>query len=106
MRVDGNEVFVMCSAEIINVDEFIDDSIPLYLSEYKWKSYFNRFSASPLRKNPNAPARYLCDLMDSDVGLDHVTIFDFTKMLGDVGIAQINHSILSKAQILRIMNPS
>ena len=53
-----------------------------------------------------APARYLCDLMDSDVGLDHVTIFDFTKMLGDVGIAQINHSILSKAQILGIMNPS
>ena len=53
-----------------------------------------------------APARYLCNLMDSDVGLDHVTIFDFTKMLGDVGIAQINHSILSKAQILGIMNPS
>ena len=24
MRVDGNEVFVMCSAEIVNVDEFID----------------------------------------------------------------------------------
>lgn len=44
--------------------------------------------------------------MDPDVGLDHVTIFDFTKMLGDVGIAQINHSILSKAQILGIMNPS
>ena len=50
MRVDGNEVFVMCSAEIINVDEFIDDSSPLYLSEYKWISYFNRFSASLLRK--------------------------------------------------------
>ena len=29
-----------------------------------------------------APARYLCDLMDSDLHLDHVTIFDFTKMLG------------------------
>ena len=44
--------------------------------------------------------------VDPDLGLDHVTIFDFTKMLGDVGIAQINHSILSKAQILGIMNPS
>lgn len=53
-----------------------------------------------------APARYLCDLMDSDVRLDHVTIFDFTKMLGDVGMAQINQSILSKAQMLGIMDPS
>lgn len=29
-----------------------------------------------------APARYLCDLMDSDWCIDHVTIFDFGKMLG------------------------
>lgn len=45
-----------------------------------------------------APARYLCDLMDSDLHLDHVTIFDFTKMLGDQGMAQVNDSILSKAK--------
>lgn len=44
------------------------------------------------------PARYLCDLMDSDLYLDHVTIFDFTKMLGDAGMAQINESVLLKAK--------
>lgn len=45
-----------------------------------------------------APAWYLCDLMDSDWHLDHVTIFDFTTMLGDTGMAQINESIFSKAE--------
>ena len=28
-----------------------------------------------------APARYLCDLMDSDWGIDHITIHDFTQMM-------------------------
>ena len=53
-----------------------------------------------------APARYLCDLMDSDLHLDHVTIFDFTKMLGDTGLAQINRSVLSKAQDCGFADPS
>lgn len=41
-----------------------------------------------------APARYLCDLMDSDIGIDHVTIFEFTQMLGAAGMAQINELLL------------
>lgn len=45
-----------------------------------------------------APARYLCDLMDSDWHLDHVTIFDFTQMLGGEGVAKLNESILIKAK--------
>ncbi len=53
-----------------------------------------------------APARYLCDLMDSDVYLDHVTIFDFRKMLGEAGIAQINESVLSKAKELGFLDPT
>lgn len=53
-----------------------------------------------------APARYLCDLMDSDVHLDHVTIFDFTKTLGDIGLARINESILSKAKNCGFLDPS
>ena len=53
-----------------------------------------------------APARYLCDLMDSDLYLDHVTIFDFTKMLGDAGLAQINERILLKAKECGILDPS
>lgn len=53
-----------------------------------------------------APARYLCDLMDSDLHLDHVTIFDFTKMLGEAGMAQINKSVLSKAQGYGLVEPS
>ena len=30
--------------------------------------------------NHYAPARYLCNLMDSEWSMDHVTIFDFTQM--------------------------
>ncbi len=37
-----------------------------------------------------APARYFCDLMDSEMGLDHVTIFEFTQMLGPSGMEAIN----------------
>src|SRR5262245_22564769 len=44
-----------------------------------------------------APARYLCELMDSDVRLDHVTIFDFAKMLGPDGTAKINEVVLKTA---------
>lgn len=45
-----------------------------------------------------APARYLCDLMDSDRSLDHVTIFDFMAMLGPEGVEKINAEILKIAQ--------
>jgi hypothetical protein len=44
-----------------------------------------------------APARYLCDLMDSDMTLDHVTIFEFMQMLGPDGISTINKFVLEIA---------
>jgi uncharacterized protein YoxC len=44
-----------------------------------------------------APARYLCDLMDSDWAIDHVTIFEFSQMLGSEGMAEINKVILQTA---------
>lgn len=53
-----------------------------------------------------APARYLCDLMESDWNLDHVSIFDFTKMLGSDGLARINEIILKKAQEEGILDSS
>ena len=51
-----------------------------------------------------APARYLCDLMDSTWQPDHVTIFDFTKMLGPSGMAAINQVVLSHAQNLGFLD--
>ncbi len=53
-----------------------------------------------------APARYLCDLMESDWTLDHVSIFDFTKMLGGDGLARINENILKKAQEIGFLDAS
>ena len=53
-----------------------------------------------------APARYLCDLMECDWTLDHVTIFDFTKMLGDEGLSAINGEILRVAQTHGLLDPS
>jgi len=53
-----------------------------------------------------APARYLCDLMESDSKLDHVSIFDFTKMLGGDGLSRINEIILKKAQECGFLNAS
>jgi len=53
-----------------------------------------------------APARYLCDLMDSDWHMDHVTIFEFSKMLGSDGIELINTQILKTAQELGMLDPS
>ena len=44
-----------------------------------------------------APARYLCNLMDSTWKIDHVTIFEFTKLLGPEGMNQINSHILDIA---------
>ena len=43
------------------------------------------------------PAKYLCNLMDSDWRIDHVTIFDFTEMLGPEGMEEINGEILKIA---------
>ena len=45
-----------------------------------------------------APARYLCGLMETDMTLDHVTIFDFTKMVGPSGMEEINKKILATAE--------
>lgn len=45
-----------------------------------------------------APARYLCGLMESDWKIDHVTMFDFSKMLGSEGIEEINKLVLLTAQ--------
>lgn len=45
-----------------------------------------------------APARYLCELMDSDARLDHVTIFEFAKMLGEVGMEKVNEVVLGLAK--------
>ena len=53
-----------------------------------------------------APARYLCDLMDSDWCIDHVTIFDFGKMLGSEGIQAINNQILAIATKNGLADPS
>ena len=44
-----------------------------------------------------APARYLCNLMDSDWAIDHVTLFDFTQILGEEGMQIINSHILKRA---------
>jgi IS5 family transposase len=51
-----------------------------------------------------APARYLCDLMDSDRTLDHVTLFEFMQMLEAAGVKQINDYILKIAQAHGILN--
>ena len=52
------------------------------------------------------PARYLCDLMDSDMTLDHVTIFEFTQMLGPEGMENINGQILKRAHSHELIDPS
>jgi len=53
-----------------------------------------------------APARYLCGLMDSSWQPDHITIFDFTQMLGPDGMAAINKAILLQAQDFGLLDPS
>jgi len=45
-----------------------------------------------------APARYLCGLMESDWSPDHVTIFEFTQMLGSEGMDEINQRVLHLAK--------
>ena len=45
-----------------------------------------------------APARYLCGLMDSTWQPDHITIFEFTQMMGPEGMDLLNKKFLSHAQ--------
>lgn len=51
------------------------------------------------------PARYLCNLMESDWNPDHVTIFEFTQMLGKSGMEKINALILKEAVTSKLANP-
>jgi len=44
-----------------------------------------------------APARYLCNLMESNWRIDHSTIFEFMKMMGPVGMEKINSQIINIA---------
>lgn len=53
-----------------------------------------------------APARYLCGLMDSSWQPDHITIFDFTQMLGPDGMDMINKVILLNAKDLGLLDPT
>ena len=51
-----------------------------------------------------APARYLCNLMDSSWSPDHITIFDFVQMLGPDGMEKLNTTFLQEAQNLGILD--
>ena len=53
-----------------------------------------------------APARHLCDLMGSNIRLDHVTIFEFTQMLGEGGMESINKVILQHAVVNGLCDPT
>lgn len=53
-----------------------------------------------------APARYLCNLMDSTWNPDHITIFEFTQMMGAEGMDIFNKTFLSKAEELGILDPT
>ncbi len=53
-----------------------------------------------------APARYLCNLMDSRWNPDHITIFEFTQMMGAEGMDIFNKTFLSNAGELGILDPT
>jgi IS5 family transposase len=53
-----------------------------------------------------APARYLCGLMDSNWRPDHVTIFEFTQMMGPEGMGILNKNALLRAQSLGLLDAS
>lgn len=53
-----------------------------------------------------APARFLCHLMNSDWRPDHITIFEFTQMLGEEGMHKINSQILGIAKVAGLVDPS
>ena len=51
-----------------------------------------------------APARYLCNLMDSNWNPDHITIFEFTQGLGSEGMELLNQKFLGKAQGMGLLD--
>lgn len=53
-----------------------------------------------------APARYLCHLMDSSWNPDHITIFEFTQMLGAEGLDTLNRQFLVFAEKAGILDSS
>lgn len=53
-----------------------------------------------------APARYLCNLMDSTWQPDHITIFEFTQMLGPEGMDMINKQVLLHAKDIGVLDSS
>jgi hypothetical protein len=53
-----------------------------------------------------APARYLCGLMDSTWQPDHITIFEFTQMMGPEGMDILNKKTLLHAQEIGILDSS
>lgn len=53
-----------------------------------------------------APARCLCGLTDTQWHIDHITIFEFTQMLGEEGIKEINAEVLRIASDLGLLNPT
>jgi hypothetical protein len=52
------------------------------------------------------PARYLCDLLESDWSPDYATIFQFQKMLGPTGLQCLNEEILKFAECKGLADPS
>lgn len=53
-----------------------------------------------------APARFLCGLDDTDWRPDHITIFEFTQMLGEDGVNAINTEVLKTAVDQGLADPS
>lgn len=53
-----------------------------------------------------APARYLCNLMDSSWQPDHITIFEFMQMMGPEGMDILNRKALLHAEGLGILDSS
>lgn len=53
-----------------------------------------------------APARYLCNLMDSTWSPDHITIFEFTQMMGPEGMDIFNKQFLLHARDIGILDGS
>jgi hypothetical protein len=52
------------------------------------------------------PARYLCDLLDSPMEIDHVSIFEFSQMIGPEGMEALNRPILARATELGLCDPT
>jgi hypothetical protein len=52
------------------------------------------------------PARYLCDLLESSMDVDHVSIFEFSQMIGPEGMESLNELILVQATELGLCDPA